>query len=732
MSDPVNMVDKDGNTYAVPADKVAGAIDQGFTVEAKDAGLKRAGDTALKDYYTSSAGKVAAAGFGLARGASLGLSDVALNALTGGEAGEALNKIQAYNPGVSTVANIVGGLGTGGLGVGKGIAGEGASLARSFVGHAAEGSVIGLGQGVSELALSDQPLTAEHIASTLTSNLMLGGAIGGIAGGGFSAVERTLARAGGTLAESAAARTALESLPEDLTKLDDEGLKGAATTAKAEHAADVAAERKSLEQLRVEKRVDLSNDVRDLHNDLSTERPIFQAVQGDDVAKIPGISDIKVRLAKSFDGLRSQLDNEIAVARDPRSLIRPLELRQGALEALQEKVPELHAALAGDARADALIHVGDALEQTKAQIAAIDHLSPKTPLASGRLTMLESGPSPRMQAIDAAREALKKGPEVGLLQKGAQAGAFAGGTALAHMIPGVGIAAPFLGKGASDIVGKLFEHMAGANKAIVAKTSEAAKSFLSAAKTISPYVAPTATKVLGAVKFAATNTEPKSSSLPDLYTARSNELKTQTMYAPDGSVQMRPEARAALAKKLDPIRSVNPKLADQIETIHARKVALMSQKLPRRPDVNGLQIGPDTCRPSDMAMRSWARTVRACEDPHGVEQRLAQGIMTPEEAEAYRTVYPERFAALQQTIFSAAPMLAKTLPMNKKVALSTFTGVPLIPALQPNVLKLLQSNFVVEPGTSGGQQSPTAQPNYGSMGSLKDMDKPTPAQERQS
>ncbi len=231
------------------------------------------------------------------------------------------------------------------------------------------------------------------------------------------------------------------------------------------------------------------------------------------------------------------------------------------------------------------------------------------------------------------------------------------------------------------------------------------------------------------MRFGASKSQP-AEDLGPLFQQRTSELYQQTMRAPDGTTVMRPEARAAMAAKLDPIRQVNPILADKIETVQARKVAYLASVAPQKPEAPALQIGPDTWRPSDMEIRAWARVVRALEDPKSVEQRLARGIVTPEEAQAYRAVYPERFAALQREIFAAAPTLDKTLPMPKKVALSIFTGIPVAPAMQPNVLAVLQATFDVEPGSAGGTQAPRPQPNFGAMGSLRDTDKPTPAQAR--
>lgn len=608
----------------------------------------------------------------------------------------------------------------------------GGGLAARVAGGVAEGGLFGGAQGVTEIALSNDPLTAEHVASTLGSNLLLGGAIGGLAGAGAHLVQRGLARAGERLSSASAARAALGGIPEDLAGLDDAGLAAARKTAVTEHAASIDAEKQAIEAGRVTQRAELAKQIRALHDNLMDERPIFHAVSGEDVGKVDGIKDIRVQLARSFKSMRSGFDSEISVARDPSSMIRPLEMRQAALEKLQGKVPELIATLGDDERAAALVHVDDALAETKQQISDIRALHNRTtPLASERLSMLEAGPSERIQQIDAARAALKNAPELGLVGKSAKAAAFGGGTALAHMIPGVGIAAPFLGKAAGDAVERLFQRMAGTVGKASEKAAGAAEKFLTASRKLEPYVAPAASKVLSAVRFGASKAEEDGGDLGELYRRRTGELYQQTMRQPDGSTVMRPEARAAMAAKLDPIRHVNPLLADKIETVQARKTAYLAHVAPKKPDPPALQIGPDRSRPPDMEIRRWAREVRATEDPESVEERLARGTVTPEEARAYRAVYPERFAALQREIFAAAPLLDKTLPMSKKVALSLFTGIPVTPAMQPNVLAVLQATFDVEPGSAGGTQAPRPQPNFGAMGSLKDTDKPTPAQQRE-
>lgn len=589
--------------------------------------------------------------------------------------------------------------------------------------------------GARELAAAGDALAAEHVGSALSSNAVLAGR------GEATVAERSLARSGRALDEATAARHGIANVPQDLIGLDAAGLRRAAAEERAALKSQAAEERLSLEELRKPQREELANQIRDLHAEMMTERPVFQAVVGADVRKLEGVKDIASQLNGSYKGLRRKLDNSLRAAEDPGILLGDLQMRQTALESLQLKAPEIRAALGDDARALALDHVDDALELTRHQITAIKHLSPRNPVTGTRLAELESGVSQRLLAIESAQEAIKTAPEIGLLGRGAKAGVFAGATALAHAIPGVGVAAPFVGKWASEGIGRTFEHLGAARAAIAQRSKQALDKFLDVT-TRNPAatagaVAKTATQVLSDVRFSPVESPAPSSSssktkLPALFKARSAEIRSQTMYAPDGQVVIRPEARQAIAKRLAPIAAVNPLLADQLESLAVRKAEYISSKLPRQPDVGGLQIGPDNWKPSELEMRSWARTVRAVEDPGSVEEQLAAGIVTPEAAEAYRTVYPERFAAMQRAIFEAAPTLSKTLPMQRKIALSIFTGVPLIPALQPNVLQVLQGNFAVETGSAGGGQPPPPQPNFGALGSMKSSEKPTPAQARET
>jgi len=747
----ITVRDASGRAYDIPEEQLGQYTSTagGFHAETPDEQAARTAAEHQTAEYGGAAGTIAAAGAGALSTATGGLSDVAIAGLGGGHT---LRALKEENPIASTLGSVAGGLIPGGFGglaarAGSGIAeGLGGGILARAAGGAAEGALFGAGGGVSELALSQDPVTWENAASTLSSSMLFGGAIGGGLGLAGAAVERGLVGARKAIdarLTGAATDGQIAAVSPDLLTLDAPALKAA----REAEVTQLETAREPVKTNAVEELDEYRNANRDSHwmraiSDASGERDLKEA----------GASFVSADF-----GLRKLLDNRAYLADNPKAALRLLTQQQ---QALDEIIPW------GQAQAKAwAADVEAAPTKIRAQIVAKEvpgEIGPFTPagldaavqreladrskLAWGPSAAIKDGLKPppfvahaeqfqriaernrqlqeqfksfaspvtsdRLKAIDAAREALSLPREKSVSER-----------LLSH-VPGGGLVSELAGLG-SKAVGGLRK----ASATVAEQTGKAITTFLGAADKVAPVVTPTATQVLSRVRFGA-GPEPKSAELHDIFAARSAELRQQTMVAPDGSIQMRPEARAQITAALRPVAASDPLSADRLETALAARTAYMSSKLPKRPEVGGLQVGPDNWRPSDLQMRSWARTVRACEDPHGVEVRLAQGIVTPEESDAYRTCYPARFQALQGAIFQAAPQLAKTLPTRKKIALYVFTGVPTMAALQPNVLQVLQSTFAVEPGTAGGTQAPRPMPSFGALGSTKATDDATPAQKR--
>lgn len=780
----------------------------------------------------------------LASGATLGLSDVALRSVLSDNEMERLRGEREAHPYVSGVSNVVGSLApallTGGASAPESIAALGvrtaeaggtlARLGQAAVRGAGEGALYGAGGAVSELAMSDDPLTIEHVASSLSSHALYGAGIGAVAGTAMKGLEIGLGKARTAIAEHAAAREAAAAVPEDLAALDVKGLNAARD-------AEIA----SIKAGRVTERASIADDIATHHG--ATEYRAWNAVEG--VEGVEGLKSLGARGAKADKALRSALDNPIELAAKPEKALGALQRQQSALEGIVAKreailgdvalIPKPGAfedGVEGTLNARALrdhgyqepIGMGEdpvrlanarkaitegqrepikvlvspegrievvngrhrleaAIELNKPirvqWLEGVEGIDSAENLArvrkvggddaaafAKREAALDSIPaalernralqarlanvtgevtSPRLSAIANAKDVLATGAakQPGMIEKavsglsfGKASGATAAvGTAIGGPLGGlVGMAAPFVGaRAAKFVTDRVFGRVAGATAETTARVTAGIDAFVNATAKASRAAPVLATKVLAAVRYAPSSdapaatapATPAASALATAYRARADEIRAQVTPGPTGPT-MRPEARARVAAHLAPIAAASPLIADRLETLAARKLEFLATKLPVRPDIGGMQFGPDRWQPSDMQMRTFARYAAAVEDPHAIVERLADGSITPEDAEAMRTVYPEMHADITRQIVERLPTLRAQLPYQRRLALSFFSGAPVDPAMDPRVLASLQGNFINEPGSDGGTQAPTPQPQFGSV----KAEKPTPAQSR--
>ena len=781
---PVRMIDPaTGDAHVVPEADVKMLADQrGWTIEGIEGQVNRVSDAQREEEYGGITGQIAAGGAGVLRGLSGGLSDAAFAAL--GE-GDTMRKLREVNPGTSTVTEIGGAIG--GMFVPGTAAGAIAKLgtrvgAKGTVGAVVKGGLVeggltGLGTGVSELALSEEPLTLERATSVLSSNLLYGAAIGGGANLAGKVLEKGITRAKGALDDFAKARAGGADVADDLAWLDV----------------------KTLGQRQLDETTRLQTDQQALRSSLpdrvSTYQQEFQAanpwlvINEGEGAKL---------LTKSKGTLRSQLDTPAGIAEAPRPTLQALRAQETALQRtladvdgitaklaaadakVAKEITEKVAALADDAvdlklsgsaakryrtwadvKGTGVVEIPRAKATEFIDAIASGRVAGDTKAAFDRLpAMLERNKalqadilratapkgdlaSPLLDQIKIAKEAAQAGAAApkGFGEQLLTGGAFSAGAGAAYYAgdamgipPGaLAMIAPLVGAKAAGLVGsQVFGRLGKATTEAAARTSKAVDAFLDVTRKIAPVAPVLASKVLGAVRYAperSERAEGKPATLAGSFKARSEEIRSQTAFAPDGSTVMRPQARQAMAAQLAPIRAVNPMMADRMETLAARRLEFLASKLPRRADLGTLQTGPDRYQPSDLEMRTFARYAAGVEDPGGIEERLAAGQITPEDAQVMREVYPERLAEITRQIVEQLPTLRESLPYPRRLALSILTGVAVDAAMHPRVLSVLQSQYASEPGTEGGTQAPRAQAKFGSV---KSTDKATPAQERAS
>jgi hypothetical protein len=539
-------------------------------------------------------------------------------------------------------------------------------------------------------------------------------------------------------------------------------------TAKADLEVARKAELDAIEAARVPQRTSLVDDLR-VHREALTEEKIWLATKDVDAKKVGNVREISKISYDADKSIRSMLNNPKALAERPLKALEALQRQEHALELLARNEDELRRVFAADetgTRAASLDRLGAAVERNRALQARVRELvappaSPKLAQIADQLESLKTAgrssakldelqaamddlatkgrTSKRLDEIAAAQEMLAGGGKKGIGESLVQGSIFSSVTgAVAGLgIPGAGFIAPMLGgKVASAVTERLFGQVGKAAGQVAKRSAAAVDAFLTVGKKVAPAVPVLATKVLSAVRYEeeAPARRPrrgtkvaKDPTLAELYKTRSAEIRNLTAAGPDGRPKLRRDARERIAAMLSPIAAVDPLLADRLEAQEARKLEYLARKLPRRPDTGSLPMGPDTWQPSEFAMRGWARTIAAAEDPIGIVERMADATITPEDAEVMRELFPEQLAALTQDILERLPELQQTLPYERRIAMAILTGVPVDPSMQPRVIARLQATFKREAGTEGGIQGPTPQPQFGSV---KNQDE-TAAQRRE-
>lgn len=224
----IPVIAPDGTVGSIPAEQAQKAFLDGFSFQSGEdararvnAGVERARQEA---FGTSTSTALAA---GALRGATFGLSDVALRAIGGEQVAEGLQATRELQPVPSTIGEVggavagsfvglspvsmVGKLGTraaegmaGSVRVAdiatKGTSGQiAAEILAKGAGSAVEGAFYGAGELLTEAVLGDVNLTAQNAALVFGTNVLGGGLIGGLVPGAATGVKKGLDKLGDIL-----------------------------------------------------------------------------------------------------------------------------------------------------------------------------------------------------------------------------------------------------------------------------------------------------------------------------------------------------------------------------------------------------------------------------------------------------------------------------------------------------------------------------------------------------
>lgn len=201
----IRLMSPQGVASDVPVDEVAQALDNGFRLEAPGEFTSRIDAQVVDERNAGAFNTIKAGAAGLARGATMGLSDAVIAGVGTAGMTQGLRELRDTHPIVSGATELVGAVApaffgeTAGLGgaiaratpAGR-VAGIGAQIAERGVGRgivaragfttaagAAEGGLAGGGNYISDVALEDKPLSAEAFVGAMGHGALWGGATGG-------------------------------------------------------------------------------------------------------------------------------------------------------------------------------------------------------------------------------------------------------------------------------------------------------------------------------------------------------------------------------------------------------------------------------------------------------------------------------------------------------------------------------------------------------------------------
>lgn len=649
----VAVVGPNGWRGTIDADKLNDALKAGFRPESPD----EHHDRVLEQQYGDS--PISAGLEGAARGATFGLSDTLLRGF--GFSKEELGQTKERNATAAGVGEGVGFAGslalTGGGAlagaVGKAAVKGGTSLlaraGAAGVASGLEGAAFGVGQTVSDVSLSKDPLSAEAIASKLGGNMLYGGLTAGAAGAGLSALGG-LARAASVRARNAATRwaegaAAEAGVPEDLAGLDTAGLKAA-------HKEELGSLTGAQEGTQLEQRQAVAQNV-------VAFREEARALGG----QLPELAAVGDAAGKGFVREINAAERKLgAVASLPKGIAKTPGKALDALEGYETTLRKL----------------GDVLPEEQA--APIRALADKSKALYGQLEdaakPLAEPTSDRLTAIADQLERRKNPPvgdQVADALKSQALGAASG--YVGHMLAG-----PFGALGgviASAGVGMLKKRMAGGAAEFAASITDKLDRAFSVASTAAPAVA---RNVAIGLSYGVN-------------TARQQDTDQVHGKALDvmNAVANIDVAQRQIHDGLAGVRAADPQLALQLEQLAVDRLKYAKQVAPQDPGLGS--PGQPRWQPAASALSKFAGILAVIENPLRALDHLTSDTLTPSIVDALKNTSPQTYAHIQQQVLQRVVQPGYKLTSSRKLGLSMLTGNQIDSQLRPYYIGAQQARY---------------------------------------
>lgn len=151
-----------------------------------------------------------------------------------------------------------------------------------------------------------------------------------------------------------------------------------------------------------------------------------------------------------------------------------------------------------------------------------------------------------------------------------------------------------------------------------------------------------------------------------------------------------------IAKNTQAVNYVAPEIAQNMMAKGIEATQFLLTKAPKNRVMDQLQPQRTDWQPSDSELAKFERYVEAVENPLQIFQDLKSGIVTNEQVETLRTLYPGIYEKLVMGIREKLATAKKPLPYSKKNQLSVLFQQPLTQLHKPEVLALLQGQMPQE------------------------------------
>jgi hypothetical protein len=671
MSELINIIGPDGVGGTIPSDQLQGALDKGYRVETPEETRERW----LQREYGDS--PITAGIEGAARGASFGLSDVLLTGL--GADQEAMRERRERNTLASGIGEAAGfiapALLTGGGGLAAGAAKAAGGLAeRALVTQGggllaraatragtaaartgAEGALFGLGQGISDVTLAQDPMSAEAIVGELGHEILLGAGLGAAGGAGLSLAGSTLGAAAGQASKVVKRATTklqqeLGSGTEGMLSTTDDALRAEVMgMTRPQLDAALQAETSALRAQRLAEGKILARDLESFYHE--QRNALFKLRQ-----QLPDKA-LKKDAIRATEGFKKILGDLESLAEEPVTALKPLRRLEQQLGAMQRYLPE-----------DAMQPSMDSVATLKDRVVDLtgDVASPRLEAFRERLAMLDR-PPPKTPLLDGMTQGM-----------GATAG---GAIGAATGIPYAGMAGAWLGKEFADVLKPLMRRVLGSFTEHAGAIDDGAAKFM--AKLGPPEAAGKALERLAGAAAVSGGS--------------AYERATAAVRAAAANLD---ETDGVLAQELSGLEQAAPQTATQVRQSLLAKVQFLAAKVP--PVATGFLGAP--MEPSDSERATFARYVAAAEDPLRVLREIRAGMVMPETVEAAAALYPRHLERIKASIMAqlADPVVRARVPYATRMQLGTVLGIPVDPTLDPSFIALMQTPRVEDFRAPGG------------------------------